>query len=143
MAESAGQPASGPLDADGPMGQHQTNNSMKSSKNNIQGKNNTTSLNSPKSPGTALGENSQLRASQKASEPGKNKDDPNAKSLEKNRSYKIARFCNTMKVYQKFCKLTGASLHHKTDAMYSDAAENSDHHMFKAIDKNKRSMRFK
>lgn len=63
--------------------------------------------------------------------------------MDKNRNYKVARFCNTMKVYQKFCKLTGVPLDHRTDAMYTDDAENSDHHMFKAIDKNKRSMRFK
>ena len=47
-----------------------------------------------------------------------------------------------MKVYEKFCRLTGVPLHHKTDAVYSDDAENSDHTMFKGIDKSKKSMGF-
>lgn len=47
-----------------------------------------------------------------------------------------------MKVYKKFCSLTGVPLHHKTDAVYSDDAENSDHAMFKAIDKSKKAMGF-
>lgn len=38
-----------------------------------------------------------------------------------------------MKVYKKFCSLTGVPLHH---------AENSDHTMFKGIDKSKKTMGF-
>ena len=48
-----------------------------------------------------------------------------------------------MKVYKKFCSLTGVPLHHKTDAVYTDDAENSDHTMFKGIDKTKRTMGFR
>ena len=47
-----------------------------------------------------------------------------------------------MKVYQKFCKLTGVPLDHKTDIVYNDDAENSDHHMYRAIDKYKRCLNF-
>lgn len=48
-----------------------------------------------------------------------------------------------MKVYKKFCSLSGIALHHKTDAVYSDDAENSDHTMFKGVDPGKKSMGFR
>ena len=99
----------------------------------------------PKSPKTAQGDASQGKPpARAANDAGKSKDDAQSGSgTNQHRTYKIARFCNTMKVYKKFCSLTKVDEYQPNDAEYADGAENSDHTMFKGIDKSKKTMGFR
>jgi len=101
---------------------------------------------SPKSPGVPQAEGSfskpQTRANNEGA--GRSKDEAQGGAgAEKHRQYKVARFCNSMKVYKKFCSMTGAPVQPKLDLVYSDHAENSDHVMYKGVDKNKQAMGFR